>query len=70
MSTQLTRTNMLSRNIIIIIHDSMNINNTQLYALADSDEQKSHITKNECFDCNQKEHQHKNYSTNSYNKIC
>src|SRR5947207_9684681 len=33
-------------------------------------EQKNHITKNACFDCNQKKHQYKNCFTNSYNKIC
>ena len=54
----------------MITHDFMNIDNTQFYASAGSDEQKNHITKSECFDCNQKKHQHKNCSMNSYSKIC
>src|SRR5436190_23504732 len=66
---QFTRTNMFSRNTITITHDFMNIDNTQLYTSADSDEQKNCITKSEYFDCNQKKHQHKNCSTNSYSKI-
>ena len=70
MSMQLTRTNMLSRNMITITHNSMNIDNAQFYTPADSDEWKSCITKSECFDCDQKKHWDKNCSTNSYNKIC
>jgi len=67
---QFARMNMLSRNMITITHDSMNIDNAQLYASADSDKQKNCITKNECFDCDQKKHWHKNCFMNSYNKIC
>ena len=66
---QFTRMNMFSRNMIIITHNSMNIDNTQFYTSADSDEWKNHITKSECFDYNQKKHWHKNCFTNSYNKI-
>src|SRR5436190_1711613 len=65
----LTKTNTLSRNTITITHNFMNINSAQFYISADSEEQKNHITKNACFDCNQKKHQHKNCLTNSYNKI-
>src|SRR5436190_16732834 len=66
----LTKTNTLSRNTITITHNFMNINSAQFYISADSEKQKNHITKNACFDCNQKKHQHKNCLTNSYNKIC
>ena len=69
MSMQSARTNMFSRNMITITHDFMNIDNAQLYASADLDEWKSHITKNECFNCDQKEHQYKNCFMNSYSKI-
>src|SRR5204863_7331826 len=55
--------NMLSRNTITITHNFMNINNAQFYASADSEEQKNCITKNACFDCDQKKHQHKNCLT-------
>src|SRR5436189_6190187 len=36
------------------------------YVSAESDEQKNHLTKDKCFDCSQKEHHHKNCSTNFY----
>ena len=61
---------MLSRNTTTIIHDFMNIDSTQFYTSADSEEQKNHIAKNACFDCSQKKHQHKNCFTNSYSKLC
>src|SRR5947207_13124869 len=48
----------------------MNIDTAHMqYASARSDEQRTHLTKNECFDCDQKKHCYKNCSTNSYNKI-
>ena len=53
----------------MIIHNFMNINSAWFYASADSEKQKNHITKNACFDCDQKEHQYKNCLTNSYSKI-
>ena len=47
---------------------NIDIAHTQ-YASAKSDKQKICLIKNECFDCDQKKHHHKNCSTNSYNKI-
>ena len=65
----LTKTNILSRNIITIIYDFMNIDDAWFYTSADSEKQKNHIAKNACFDCSQKKHQHKNCFMNSYSKI-
>jgi len=39
------------------------------YISAESDEQKTHLTKNKYFDCKQKKHCYKNCFINSYNKI-
>ena len=39
------------------------------YTSAESDKQKTHLTKNKCFNYNQKKYHHKNCSTNSYSKI-
>ena len=61
--------NMLSRNTTTITHNFININNVQFYASADSEKWKNCITKNACFDCNQKKYWHKNCLMNSYNKI-
>ena len=66
----LIKTNTFSRNTIMITHNFININSAWFYASADSEKWKNHITKNACFDCNQKKHWHKNCLTNSYSKIC
>ena len=63
------KTNMLSRNTIMIIYDFININNAWFYASADLKEWKNCIAKNACFDCSQKKYWHKNCFMNSYSKI-
>ena len=51
--------------------DVMNIDITWTwsYTSAESDEQKNQVTREKCFDCNQKKHLHKNCLTNFFHKL-
>ena len=61
---------LVSSNLSASTHNLMNINVTHTqYVSAESDEWKTCLTKNKCFDYNQKKHYHKNCLINSYNKI-
>ena len=51
-------------------HNLMNIDVIcAQYVSAESDEQKTCLTKNKCFDCDQKKYHYKNCFMNSYSKI-